>query len=88
MKKIAASAASLAVAFAALASGTAIARTNAHVAAVTCPANPIVFAVEPYDNPGPLEKEYTSLASDLQQKLGCTVKLDVPDSYVAEIEAM
>lgn len=88
MKKIAASAASLAVAVAALASGTAVAKTNAHAAAVACPANPIVFAVEPYDNPGPLEKAYSSLASDLQQKLGCTVKLTVTDSYVAEIEAM
>ena len=33
-------------------------------------------------------KAYASLAADLGAKLGCTVKLDISNSYVAEIETM
>jgi phosphonate transport system substrate-binding protein len=53
-----------------------------------CPHNPVRFAVEPYDTGPALEKAYGSLATDLGQKLGCTVQLIVSNSYVAEIEAM
>jgi phosphonate transport system substrate-binding protein len=46
------------------------------------------FAVEPYDTGPALEKAYTSLAADLQTKLGCPVKLIISNSYAAEIAAM
>jgi phosphonate transport system substrate-binding protein len=61
---------------------------SASTGGASCPNNPIRFAVEPYDAADALTKAYTSLAADLQQKLGCPVKLIVTDSYVAEIEAM
>jgi phosphonate transport system substrate-binding protein len=53
-----------------------------------CPHNPVRFAVEPYDTGPALEKAYSSLATDIGQKLGCKVQLIVSNSYVAEIEAM
>jgi phosphonate transport system substrate-binding protein len=46
------------------------------------------FAVEPYDTGPALEKAYSSLASDLQTKLGCPVQLIISNTYVAEIDAM
>jgi phosphonate transport system substrate-binding protein len=46
------------------------------------------WQVEPYDTGPALEKPYSSLASDLGQKLGCKVQLIISNSYVAEIEAM
>ncbi len=58
------------------------------VAAVTCPHDPVRFAVEPYDTGPALEKAYTSLTSDLSTALGCKVQLIISNSYVAEIEAM
>ena len=61
---------------------------TASEAAVKCPSNPITFAVEPYDEGPALEKAYSSLATDLGQKLGCKVNLVISNSYVAEIEAM
>src|SRR5579863_7055976 len=60
----------------------------AHASAAACPSNPINFAVEPYDTGTALEKAYASLATDLGQKLGCPVKLEISNSYVAEIETM
>jgi phosphonate transport system substrate-binding protein len=56
--------------------------------AVKCPSNPVTFAVEPYDTGPALEKAYSSLATDIGQKLGCKVQLIISNSYVAEIEAM
>jgi phosphonate transport system substrate-binding protein len=56
--------------------------------AVACPSNPVTFAVEPYDTGPNLEKAYSSIATDLGQKLGCSVKLIISNSYVAEIETM
>ncbi len=56
--------------------------------AVACPTNPVNFAVEPYDTGPNLEKAYSSIATDLGQKLGCPVKLIISNSYVAEIETM
>src|SRR6202000_3199221 len=53
-----------------------------------CPHNPVRFAVEPYDTGPALEKAYSSLATDIGQKLGCKVQLIISNSYVAEIEAM
>jgi phosphonate transport system substrate-binding protein len=74
-------------AYAAISLSSASAKTG-HAAAVTCPSNPVTFAVEPYDTGPNLEKAYSSLASDLSQKLGCTVKLIIANTYVAEIETM
>ncbi|HEY2438864.1 MAG TPA: phosphate/phosphite/phosphonate ABC transporter substrate-binding protein [Solirubrobacteraceae bacterium] len=53
-----------------------------------CPHNPVRFAVEPYDTGPALEKAYSSLATDIGQKLGCKVQLIISNSYVAEIESM
>jgi phosphonate transport system substrate-binding protein len=72
------------VAYAASTLGTAAATT----AAAACPSNPVTFAVEPYDTGPNLEKAYASLATDIGQKLGCSVKLIISNSYVAEIETM
>jgi phosphonate transport system substrate-binding protein len=57
-------------------------------AAASCPANPINWAIEPYDTSANIEKAYSGLAKDLGQKLGCQVNLIVSNSYVAEIESM
>jgi phosphonate transport system substrate-binding protein len=57
-------------------------------AAATCPANPIRWAIEPYDTSANIVKAYSGLATALGQKLGCPVHLIVSNSYVAEIEAM
>ena len=56
--------------------------------AASCPANPVIFAVEPYDTGPALEKAYASLATDLSSGLGCHVELKITSSYAAEIEAM
>ncbi len=69
-------------------STTRSASSGTKVAAVTCPHNPVRFAVEPYDTGPALEKAYTSLTSDLSTALGCKVQLIISNSYVAEIEAM
>jgi phosphonate transport system substrate-binding protein len=72
-------------------SGAAASTTSsatASQAAVKCPSNPVTFAVEPYDTGPALEKAYSSIATDIGQKLGCKVQLIVSNSYVAEIEAM
>jgi phosphonate transport system substrate-binding protein len=76
--------------FAAISLSSAAASPARHTAtaAAACPANPVEFAVEPYDTGAALEKAYASLATDLGQKLGCPVKLQISDSYVAEIETM
>lgn len=74
---------------AAFGSASSIAIGSASAASTAaCPANPINFAVEPYDTGPALEKAYKSLAVDLGQKLGCQVKLIISDSYVAEIDSM
>ena len=64
------------------------ASSSAAAVASSCPHNPVRFAVEPYDDGPALEKAYSSLATDLGQKLGCKVQLIISNSYVAEIEAM
>jgi phosphonate transport system substrate-binding protein len=71
-----------------LSSASAHANRTAAASSAACPSNPINFAVEPYDTGAALEKAYASLATDLGQKLGCPVKLEISDSYVAEIETM
>src|SRR5581483_11360765 len=67
---------------------TASTTTSSSSSSASCPSNPVNFAVEPYDTGPALIKAYTSLANDLGTKLGCPVKLEVSNSYVAEIEAM
>jgi phosphonate transport system substrate-binding protein len=56
--------------------------------AAACPHNPVRFAVEPYDTGPALIKAYSSLATDIGAKLGCSVQLKISSSYVAEIETM
>ena len=86
MKKLIAATAGAAMAASAVAVGVASIPTAA--ARSACPANPLTFAVEPYDTAAALQKAYASLAGDLSQKLGCKVQLVVSNSYVAEIDAM
>ena len=69
-------------------SSAANATPNARASAVTCPHNPVRFAIEPYDTGPALEKAYASLATDIGAKLGCKVQLIISNSYVAEIETM
>jgi len=64
------------------------AATNAASTSSACPHNPVRFAVEPYDTGPTLEKAYSSVAGDLQTKLGCPVHLIISNTYVAEIDAM
>jgi phosphonate transport system substrate-binding protein len=87
MRKLALLSAGAALAVAGIASSISSAKVS-HASSSACPANPINFAVEPYDTGPNLEKAYGSLVKDLSAKLGCTVKLIVSNSYVAEIEAM
>lgn len=73
------------------AAGSASSSSSASPVASTsagCPHDPVRFAVEPYDTGPALEKAYSSLATDIGQKLGCHVQLIISNSYVAEIEAM
>lgn len=72
----------------AAATSTAGAATPAASTSSGCPHDPVRFAVEPYDTGPALEKAYSSLATDIGQKLGCKVQLIISNSYVAEIEAM
>jgi phosphonate transport system substrate-binding protein len=53
-----------------------------------CPHTPLRFAIEPYDTGANLTKAYSSIATDLGQKLGCKVQLIISTSYAAEISAM
>ena len=59
--------------------------TSSHAA---CPGGTLTFGVEPYDNTSVLIPAYQSMAADLGHALGCTVNLQIADSYVAEILAM
>jgi phosphonate transport system substrate-binding protein len=88
VKKFIAASASTLLAAGAVAAGVAAIAPGASSAAATCPSNPINFGVEPYDTGPALEKAYASLATDLGEKLGCSVKLIIADSYVAEIDSM
>jgi phosphonate transport system substrate-binding protein len=91
MRKLAVSIAVGALALAGVASislSSAAAHPGARAAVTVCPANPINFAIEPYDTGAALEKAYASIATDIGKKLGCSVKLIVSSSYVAEIETM
>ena len=90
MKKLAVSAAGVVGLTAALACASSIAIGSAAAASsnAACPSGTINFAVEPYDTGPALEKAYKSVATDLGQKLGCTVNLIISNSYVAEIDSM
>ncbi|MDQ2737511.1 MAG: hypothetical protein M3Y35_02555, partial [Actinomycetota bacterium] len=59
----------------AAATSTAASATAAASTSSGCPHNPVRFAVEPYDTGPALEKAYSSLATDIGQKLGCKVQL-------------
>jgi phosphonate transport system substrate-binding protein len=66
------------------ASGTTAAAASADV----CPDGKLTLAVEPYEDAKNLIPAYQELAQGLGDKLGCTVDLQISDSYVAEILAM
>ena len=67
---------------------TNVASSGGGSSSASCPHSPVRFAVEPYDTGPALEKAYASLATDIGQKLGCSVQLIISSSYAAEIEAM
>jgi phosphonate transport system substrate-binding protein len=54
----------------------------------TCPSGSVRFGIEPYEDPAKLTPAYKVLATALQQKLGCPVKLIVVEDYPAEVLAM
>jgi phosphonate transport system substrate-binding protein len=56
--------------------------------ASVCPSGTLTMGVEPYEDAKTLIPAYQALAKGLGDKLGCTVDLQVSDSYVAEILAM
>jgi phosphonate transport system substrate-binding protein len=53
-----------------------------------CPDGAVRFGIEPYEDPAKLTPAYTVLASALQRKLGCPVKLQIVEDYSAEVLAM
>jgi phosphonate transport system substrate-binding protein len=55
---------------------------------VACPNGTLTFGVEPYDNASVLVSAYQALSTSLGKALGCTINLEVAQSYVAEILAM
>lgn len=57
-------------------------------ASAACPNGSLTFGVEPYDDASKLIPAYKTLVSELSQKLGCNVQLQIAQSYVAEILAM
>ena len=61
---------------------------SAAAAAVTCPNGQIRFGIEPYEDPAKLTPAYTVLANALQTRLGCPVRLQIVESYAAEVLAM
>lgn len=53
-----------------------------------CPNGEVRFGIEPYEAPAKLTPAYQVLASALQRKLGCPVKLQIVQDYSAEVLAM
>src|SRR5262249_41167040 len=53
-----------------------------------CPDGEVRFGIEPYEAPAKLTPAYQVLASALQHKLGCPVKLQIVQDYSAEVLAM
>ena len=53
-----------------------------------CPTGTLTMGVEPYEDPANLIPAYQALGKGLGDILGCTVDIQVSDSYVAEILAM
>ena len=55
---------------------------------LTCPNGQIRFGVEPYEDPAKLTPAYQFLAAALEKKLDCPIKLQIVQSYAAEVLAM
>jgi phosphonate transport system substrate-binding protein len=53
-----------------------------------CPNGKVRFGVEPYEDPAKLTPAYQVLATALERKLGCPVKLQIVQDYSAEVLAM
>jgi phosphonate transport system substrate-binding protein len=68
------------------------ASTSGHAApaaaATSCPDGGLTFGVEPYEDPAKLKPAYETLATALQSKLGCQIKLQIVSDYSAEVLAM
>ena len=62
--------------------------TSAASAQAACPDGGIRFGVEPYEDPAKLTPAYEVLAGALQKHLDCPVKLQIVESYSAEVLAM
>ena len=56
--------------------------------ASVCPTGTLTMGVEPYEDAANLIPAYQELGKGLGEKLGCTIDIQVSDSYVAEILAM
>lgn len=56
--------------------------------ATTCPDGGLSFGVEPYEDPAKLTPAYEVLAGALEKHLDCPVRLQIVESYSAEVLAM
>jgi len=56
--------------------------------AQVCPDGSLTLGVEPYEDPSTLIPAYQALVDGLGEQLGCTIELQISDTYVAEILAM
>lgn len=56
--------------------------------AAACANGQIRFGVEPFEDPAKLEPAFTVLAAALEKKLGCPIRLQIVESYSAEVLAM
>ena len=61
---------------------------SAGSAKTVCPNGQVRFGVEPYEDPAKLTPAYKVLASALERSLGCPVKLQIVETYTAEVLAM
>lgn len=53
-----------------------------------CPDGKIRFGVDPYEAASTMLPAFQGIAAQLEQKLGCTVELNITTTYASEIEAM
>ena len=78
----------LVLAAAAAALAAVVAKSSPAAPSGSCPNGQIRFGVEPYEDPAKLTPAYQTLAKSLQATLGCPVKVQIVQTYTAEVLAM
>src|SRR5215813_15563117 len=66
----------------------AVAAKASPAASSTCPNGQIRFGIEPYEDPAKLTPAYQALAGAIQKSLNCPVKMQIVQTYTAEVLAM